>query len=132
MNRKSRRVSQSMSAEISPILKVDSNISVAHFSPVEPYLHRSNFCCTSLENRQPFDTRRHRTLKSAQQQKTNWGLKMSEARKCPKCGAEVEVGYLSNAPRWRRGRSLWSIGWGERVFGYTCRNCGYIEFYLEK
>jgi len=57
---------------------------------------------------------------------------MSEVKKCPKCGGEMEVGYLTNASYWRRGRSLWSFGWAGRVFGYKCSNCGYIEFYFEK
>jgi uncharacterized Zn finger protein len=57
---------------------------------------------------------------------------MSEVKKCPKCGGEMEVGYLFNAPYWTRGRSRWSIGWDGRVFLYKCKNCGYVEFYFEK
>jgi uncharacterized OB-fold protein len=56
----------------------------------------------------------------------------NEVKKCPKCSGEMEVGYLQNAPYWRRGRSRWSIGWDGRVFGYKCKNCGYIEFYFEE
>jgi uncharacterized Zn finger protein len=57
---------------------------------------------------------------------------MSEVKKCPKCGGEMEVGYLFNAPYWTRGRSRWSFGWDGRVFAYKCKNCGYVEFYFEK
>ena len=31
---------------------------------------------------------------------------MSEVKKCPKCNGEMEVGYLNNAPYWRRGRAF--------------------------
>jgi hypothetical protein len=55
-----------------------------------------------------------------------------EVKKCPKCAGEMEVGYLHNAPYWRRGRSIWGFGWDGRVFACKCRNCGYVEFYCEK
>jgi predicted nucleic-acid-binding Zn-ribbon protein len=57
---------------------------------------------------------------------------MSEVKKCLKCGGEMEVGYLLNAPYWARGRSRWSFGWDGRVFAYKCKNCGYVELYFEK
>ena len=58
---------------------------------------------------------------------------MNEVKKCPKCGGEMEVGYLQNAPYWRRGRSLWrAFGWNGRLFAYKCRNCGYVEFWGDK
>jgi predicted nucleic-acid-binding Zn-ribbon protein len=57
----------------------------------------------------------------------------NEVKKCPKCGGEMEVGFLRNAPYWTHGRSVWlSIGWDGRVFAYKCRNCGYVEFYFER
>jgi hypothetical protein len=31
-------------------------------------------------------------------------LSESEVKKCPKCGGEMEEGYLPNAPRWKRGK----------------------------
>ena len=37
------------------------------------------------------------------------GSKMSEVKKCPKCGGEMEVGYLDNAPYWRHGRSILGV-----------------------
>jgi predicted nucleic-acid-binding Zn-ribbon protein len=57
---------------------------------------------------------------------------MSEIKKCPKCGGNMEAGYLSNAPYWRRGRSLFAIGWAGRIFAYKCRQCGYTELWGDK
>jgi len=58
-------------------------------------------------------------------------LKMSEVKMCPKCNGEMEVGYLRDAPYWKRGRSIIGL-WDGRVFAYKCKNCGYVEFYFEK
>jgi hypothetical protein len=44
----------------------------------------------------------------------------------------MEVGFLNNAPWWRKWRSRWRFGRDGKVFGYKCRNCGFIEFYFEK
>jgi len=55
-----------------------------------------------------------------------------EAIECPKCGGEMEIGYLRDAPYWRRGANLLRIGLGKRIFGYRCKNCGYVEFYTRK
>jgi len=33
----------------------------------------------------------------------------SEVKKCPKCGKEMEIGYLPGAFSWSAGRRLWSI-----------------------
>jgi len=57
---------------------------------------------------------------------------LTETKTCPKCGGEMEKGYLRDAAFWRRGTSLLRIGLGQRIFGYGCKNCGYVEFYLEK
>lgn len=53
---------------------------------------------------------------------------MSEVKKCPKCWGEMEKGFLLGAPHWKSGRSM--LGTTYRVFGYKCKNCGYIEFYV--
>jgi len=58
-------------------------------------------------------------------------MSKSEVKKCPKCGGEMEAGYLRDAPYWRRGKSLLQLGFGPRVFAYRCKNCGYIELYTE-
>jgi len=59
-------------------------------------------------------------------------MSKSEVKKCPKCGGEMEMGYLRDAPYWRRGKNLLQLGFGPRVFAYRCKNCGYIELYAEK
>jgi hypothetical protein len=57
---------------------------------------------------------------------------MNEVKKCPKCNGEMEIGYLRDAPYWRKGTSLWQVGFGTRVYAYRCKSCGYIELYAEK
>jgi len=57
---------------------------------------------------------------------------MTENKTCPKCSGEMEEGYLPRAFSWSAGKSLWRIRKPRRIFGYGCRNCGYVEFYLEK
>jgi len=54
-----------------------------------------------------------------------------EVKKCPKCGGDMEIGHLSNAIRWVHGRSIWTLETGPRIYGYKCKNCGYVEFYVE-
>lgn len=54
---------------------------------------------------------------------------MNEVKKCPKCGGDMEVGYLNNASRWIRGRSLLAIRTEGRIFAYKCQNCGYAELW---
>ncbi|MCJ7560619.1 PF20097 family protein [Candidatus Bathyarchaeota archaeon] len=55
---------------------------------------------------------------------------MSEVKKCPKCGGEMEIGHLSNGYYWRRGTSRWTMQFGERIFAHKCKHCGYVEFYV--
>ena len=57
---------------------------------------------------------------------------MSETKECPKCGGEMEKGYLRDAPWWRRGESLLRVGFGPGVWAFRCKNCGFIEFYSDK
>jgi ribosomal protein S27AE len=57
---------------------------------------------------------------------------MSEVKKCPKCGGEMEIGYLRDAPWWRRGKSLLAAGFGPRIFAYRCKQCHYVELYTEE
>jgi hypothetical protein len=59
-------------------------------------------------------------------------LSENEVKKCPKCGGAMEIGHLPNAWNWIEGKSRWSISLGRRIYGYGCRNCGYVEFYLER
>ena len=61
---------------------------------------------------------------------------MSEAKKCPKCGGEMERrtlragggGYfvgLSDSD------SVWRMGRHERIVGFMCQGCGFVEFYRD-
>jgi len=59
-------------------------------------------------------------------------MSKGEVKKCPKCGREMEIGYLPGAWSWSAGKSLWRIRKPKRIFGYGCKNCGYVEFYLEQ
>lgn len=52
------------------------------------------------------------------------------AKRCAKCGGEMLEGFLPSAPHWKLGRSM--FGKTSRIFGYKCRNCGYVEFYVEE
>ena len=56
----------------------------------------------------------------------------NEVKECPKCGGNMEIGYLPGAFSWSAGASLWSIKKPLRIFAYRCENCGYVEFYTEK
>lgn len=55
---------------------------------------------------------------------------MSEARKCPKCGGEMEQGYLDGAA-WCKGEPF-HIGSGKIIYVYRCENCGFAELYVTK
>jgi len=57
---------------------------------------------------------------------------MSEIGKCPKCSGEMEKGYLDGAWVWRKGENYFQIGRGKRIWAYRCKNCGYVELYVEK
>ena len=57
---------------------------------------------------------------------------MSEVKKCPKFGGEMEVGRLPGAFSWSAGKNLWRLEDSKRIFGYGCNECGYEECYLEK
>jgi len=49
---------------------------------------------------------------------------------CPKCGGEMLEGFLPGAPHWKPGKSM--LGKTSRIFGYKCRNCGYVEFCVKE
>jgi len=58
----------------------------------------------------------------------------NEARKCPKCGSEMElvdkiVGYGLHAARLF---NKYDLSRGDKIIPYYCPNCGYIELYNEK
>jgi predicted nucleic-acid-binding Zn-ribbon protein len=56
----------------------------------------------------------------------------NEAKTCPKCGGEMEIGNLHGVYYWQRGKSIWTIHRGRRIHGFACKKCGYVEFYLDK
>ena len=66
------------------------------------------------------------------------GSKMSEAKKCPKCGGKMQKGNLFSTPAGRfirftdrESESVWTIGNVSKVDAFACKSCGYIEIYKE-
>ena len=58
---------------------------------------------------------------------------MTEAKKCPKCGGDMEKGtmdVLFGMHIIKEGGS--KIRAGAKVFPYYCKSCGYVELYKEK
>lgn len=57
---------------------------------------------------------------------------MSEVKKCPKCGGEMERGTLDVLLGMhivsKRGSKIRA---GDKVSPYYCMNCGYVELYKE-
>ena len=56
---------------------------------------------------------------------------MSEVKKCPKCGGEMEKGYklvgesgLLSVRFAKKGDAL-----GDQIIPFYCKNCGFIEIY---
>jgi predicted nucleic-acid-binding Zn-ribbon protein len=57
---------------------------------------------------------------------------MSDAKKCPKCGGEMERGLLGGAAQlWAAKRRSLVLGGDANVFAYKCNKCDYIELYAE-
>lgn len=52
--------------------------------------------------------------------------------KCPKCSFEMEKGYLLGAWSWISDKKQSNPREAKKIFGYACKNCGYVEFYLKK
>lgn len=63
---------------------------------------------------------------------------MSEVKKCPKCGGEMKKGYVRGTGgqmypvHFTDKVSLWGGGNREDTCALACRNCGYIELYIER
>jgi predicted nucleic-acid-binding Zn-ribbon protein len=55
---------------------------------------------------------------------------LSEVKKCPKCGGDMEIGILTGSPFWHDGTNKFAFS-GERIFGYKCKQCGYTELWGE-
>ena len=55
---------------------------------------------------------------------------MSEVKKCPKCGGEMEEGeritaYMTQAVTFAKKTDLF----GDKIIPFYCKSCGYIELY---
>jgi len=62
------------------------------------------------------------------------GRIMSEVKKCPKCGGEIEGGrslIATHAHFWEVLLSKKGDWYGDKVIPFFCKNCGYIELYKE-
>jgi predicted nucleic-acid-binding Zn-ribbon protein len=58
----------------------------------------------------------------------------NEAKKCPKCGGEMEEGRSLSAARahfWEVLFSKKGDWYGDKVVPFYCRSCGYVELYKE-
>jgi predicted nucleic-acid-binding Zn-ribbon protein len=60
---------------------------------------------------------------------------MSEVKRCPKCGGEMEKGrvrgYGTIDARFDTSESFW-YSRGVKIRAFSCSKCGYIELYKEK
>jgi predicted nucleic-acid-binding Zn-ribbon protein len=58
---------------------------------------------------------------------------MSEAKKCPKCGGEMESGSMKGyGPTWfaSNDSKTWAgLSKTSQITAYSCKVCGYIEIY---
>jgi hypothetical protein len=52
-------------------------------------------------------------------------------KKCPKCHGEMEQGYLLGAWSWISDKK-YNPREAKKIFGYACKNCSYVEFYLRE
>jgi predicted nucleic-acid-binding Zn-ribbon protein len=56
-----------------------------------------------------------------------------EVKTCPKCGGKMAEGKLWSYGGIRIGEEGSLIGWtGSDIRSFYCKNCGYIELYMEK
>ena len=60
---------------------------------------------------------------------------MSEAKKCPKCGGEMEMRFLAGFGYASKLLSVsdgtWLPGKREKVIAFACKECGFIELFKE-
>jgi predicted nucleic-acid-binding Zn-ribbon protein len=52
--------------------------------------------------------------------------------KYPKCQGEMEKGYIPGAWSWISDKKQINPREAKKIFGYGCKNCGYVEFYLRE
>ncbi|MCJ7713040.1 hypothetical protein MUO66_01075 [Candidatus Bathyarchaeota archaeon] len=53
-------------------------------------------------------------------------------KKCPKCYSKMETGALLGACMWLSNKKQTNPRDAEKIFGYGCKKCGFVEFYLRK
>jgi len=64
---------------------------------------------------------------------------MNGVKKCPKCGGEMKEGYVRGTGgtqmypvHFTDKISFWTAGNWESPCAVACKNCGYIELYIER
>ena len=45
----------------------------------------------------------------------------NEVKKCPKCGGQMEIGYLDGAYNWNKGRNYYQLRHSPRIWGMLAR-----------
>ena len=61
---------------------------------------------------------------------------MSEVRKCPKCGGDMDrralrVGGGGYFVELSDSESVWKMGKHDRIAGYLCQECVFVELYRQ-
>lgn len=62
---------------------------------------------------------------------------MSEVKKCPKCGGEMQkgslFGYGGKLIKWtsKESQPLLTMGETKDISAFLCKNCGYVEIYMK-
>jgi len=54
-----------------------------------------------------------------------------EAKRCPKCGGEMEIGRISGYATIPVRFIRRNVRKGDVIVAFYCKNCGYIELYKE-
>jgi len=50
---------------------------------------------------------------------------------CSKCGGHIEKGYLLGAWSWISNANQSNTRQAKKIFGFACKTCGYVEFYIK-
>ena len=51
---------------------------------------------------------------------------------CPKCRGKMEEGYLLGAWSWMSNSNQSNTRQAKKIFGFACKKCSFVEFYLKK
>jgi predicted nucleic-acid-binding Zn-ribbon protein len=64
---------------------------------------------------------------------------MKNNKKCPKCNSEMEPGWYDGAVwrTWGKGppklrKQMSKLALGKSTIAYSCKSCGFVEFYVER